>query len=543
MAKKGYVDNTGRNITFYDENLRPEGNGFQASPNIAASTNTRRGIFQRLKDQQQDSALASSNLTFLNDTEETNKNRILGIDSFLQFPVDLGIDNRYRQFMLFNIYKSTSDKMDNELRATRLYSSGDSPIPGGIEGKKKSELAAAGSADGYAFQEASLVAAQNGQTTAQWIQENPDRYNAMREQSRIAFENVGLSPTDVNANAQELRKIRQSEEGFDWFGLASEDQSVSLSSDKPSLWQTAPGVAAAGLALAGQGEAAVAVSSIGVAKQYYDAIWGGQFGPDPTNPRDPPPKNLGQINSRGKKVQVDNATTNNNRRFVAANIRSKDTIALYMTQNHSVADSFAYAERDMAAMSLIRNGSISTILAEGQGNVADSFARQQTTDVPGLDFAGGVDFATVRDALRGGVKNAKKELMFGEPQIRQFSFTYDFYPRSLDEANRVADIIQMFRYHAYPKLQTDGGHFFMFPAEFEIEFYIVTDDPKTGEQRVEINGYLPKIARCALTNVQVSYSPNGVWTTFPDGSPVGTQLSLTFTEVQALNQDNIINGY
>jgi hypothetical protein len=83
----------------------------------------------------------------------------------------------------------------------------------------------------------------------------------------------------------------------------------------------------------------------------------------------------------------------------------------------------------------------------------------------------------------------------------------------------------------------------MFPAEFEIEFYIITDDPSTGEQRVQINGYLPKIARCALTNIQVSYSPNGIWSTFPDGSPVGTQLSLTFTEVQALNQDNIINGY
>jgi hypothetical protein len=523
MAKKGYVDNTGRNISFYDENLRPGGNGFQATPNVSASANTRKTLFQRLKDQQQDTALASSSLSFLNDTEETNKNRILGVDSFLQFPTDLGVDKRYRQFMVFNIYKSTSDKMDNELRATKIYSAGDSPIPGGIEGKKKSELASIGSSEAFAFQEASLVAAQNNQTTAQWIQENPDRYNAMREQSRIAYENVGLSPTNVAANQQTLRRIKQSEEGFDWFGYASEDDSVSLSSDKQSLWNAVPAVSQA--------------------KQYYEAIWGGQFGPDPENPRDPPPKNLGQINSRGKKVQVDNATTNNNRRFLAANIRSKDTIALYMTQNHSVADAFAYAEKDMAAMSLIANGSLGTALIEGQGNVADSVARQLTTDVPGLDFAGGVDFATIRDALRGGVKNARKELMFGEPQMRQFSFTYDFYPRSLEEANRVADIIQMFRYHAYPRLQTDGGHFFMFPAEFEIEFYIVSDDPATGEQRVQINGYLPKIARCALTNIQVAYSPNGIWSTFPDGSPVGTQLSLTFSEVQALNQDNIINGY
>ena len=349
MAKKGYVDNTGRNITFYDEDLRPSGNGFQAAPNISASTNTRKTLFQRLKDQQQDSALASSNLSFLNDTEETNKNRILGVDSFLQFPSDLGIDKRYRQFMLFNIYKSTSDKMDNELRATKIYSAGDSPIPGGIEGKKKSELAEIGSSEAFAFQEASLVAAQNNQTTAQWIQENPDRYNAMREQSRIAYENVGLSPTDVGANQQALRKIRQSEEGFDWFGLASEDQSVSLSSDKSSLWNAVPAVSQA--------------------KQYYEAVWGGQFGPDPTNPRDPPPKNLGQINSRGKKVQVDNATTNNNRRFLSANIRSKDTIALYMTQNHTVADAFAYAETDMAAMSLIANGTIGTARKYGKGEL------------------------------------------------------------------------------------------------------------------------------------------------------------------------------
>jgi len=521
MAKKGYVDNTGRNISFYDEEQRPDGNGFPTTRNYSATTNNRKTLFQRLKGQQEDTALASSNLNFLNDTEETNKNRILGIDSFLQFPLDLGVDNRYRHFMLFNIYKSTSDKMDNELRANRVGQSGQTAIPNGIQNKKKSDLAVAGSSDNYARQEASRIAAANNQTIQDWIAQNPDRYEAMKEESRIAFENVGLSPTNIAANQKSLRDIQQSED--DWVPFNGRDEKVSLASDKQSLWNAVPVVSQA--------------------KQYYEAIWGGQFGPDPENPRDPPPKNLDQINSRGKLVQVDNSTTNNNRRFVSANIRSKDTIALYMSQIHSLSDNFAYTEKDMAAMSLIANGSIGTALIEGQGNVADSVARQLTTDVPGLDFAGGVDFASIRDALRGGVKNAKKELMFGEPQMRQFSFAFDFYPRNLNEANKVADIIQMFRYHAYPRLQADGGHFFMFPAEFEIEFYVITDDPRTGEKRVEVNGYIPKIARCALTNIQVNYSPNSVWTTFPDGSPIATQIQLTFTEVQALNQDNIINGY
>jgi hypothetical protein len=172
-------------------------------------------------------------------------------------------------------------------------------------------------------------------------------------------------------------------------------------------------------------------------------------------------------------------------------------------------------------------------------------ANTLTSAVPGFDFdfAGGLNFSDVRDAMRGGVKNAKKELMFGEPQMRAFSFLFDFYPRNVTEANRVADIVQMFRYHAYPRLQTDGGHFFMFPSEFEIEFYIIAEDPKTGSQSVQINGYIPKIARCALTGINVAYAPNGVWTTFPDGSPVGTNLQLSFNEIQALNQDSIINGY
>ena len=46
-----------------------------------------------------------------------------------------------------------------------------------------------------------------------------------------------------------------------------------------------------------------------------------------------------------------------------------------------------------------------------------------------------------------------------------------------------------------------------------------------------------------VLSVNVDYTPNGVNATFPDGSPVRTSVTMTFTELRPLTRQDIQEGF
>ena len=57
------------------------------------------------------------------------------------------------------------------------------------------------------------------------------------------------------------------------------------------------------------------------------------------------------------------------------------------------------------------------------------------------------------------------------------------------------------------------------------------------------NPYIPKIGRCALTNISVDYTPQSVFATLKNNAPVGVIFNLTFTEMGLLTRDSIDIGF
>jgi len=51
------------------------------------------------------------------------------------------------------------------------------------------------------------------------------------------------------------------------------------------------------------------------------------------------------------------------------------------------------------------------------------------------------------------------------------------------------------------------------------------------------------MGRSVLEVIDVMYNPNAEWSTFADGSPVATQLTLRFKEMRLIDGKNIANGY
>jgi hypothetical protein len=132
--------------------------------------------------------------------------------------------------------------------------------------------------------------------------------------------------------------------------------------------------------------------------------------------------------------------------------------------------------------------------------------------------------------------NPRQQQTFNGVNTRGFDFTFSFAPKNQKEAVEVSKIIRAFRKKAHPSL--NNKTFLNVPDEFEIRYYKVFNNGVVAE-----NLFLNKIGRCALTAINVDYTPNGINATFPDGSPVRTSLTMQFTELRPLVREDIEEGY
>ena len=131
----------------------------------------------------------------------------------------------------------------------------------------------------------------------------------------------------------------------------------------------------------------------------------------------------------------------------------------------------------------------------------------------------------------GSVLNPNLELLFSGVNLRSFAFDFDFAPRNSEESNVVKQIIRIFKQSMAPKTgsNTSGaGLFIDAPNVFILKY-------KTGSRD---HPYLNKFKPCALTSMGMNYTGSGSYTTYADKTPVHMKLSLSFTELNPIyNED------
>ena len=132
----------------------------------------------------------------------------------------------------------------------------------------------------------------------------------------------------------------------------------------------------------------------------------------------------------------------------------------------------------------------------------------------------------------GTAINPRNELFYDGPGMRSFTYTFDFWPRNMKEAEAVSDIIQIFKYNSSPALNGDSGALFGIPNYFKISYMYKGD----------VNTNLNQISACYCTGVDVDYAPDGQPSFFPDGQPVHTQLTVAFKEDRVLTKSDIVEG-
>lgn len=120
------------------------------------------------------------------------------------------------------------------------------------------------------------------------------------------------------------------------------------------------------------------------------------------------------------------------------------------------------------------------------------------------------------------ILNPNLELLFSNPQLRSFNFTFKMSARSKPEATEIKKIINYFKYHMAVRNDDQIGLFLRSPRAFEITYKKNGTEPHPG---------LNRIKRCALMNFSVDYTPLGSYATYEDNSMVAYTLSLQFQEL------------
>lgn len=246
----------------------------------------------------------------------------------------------------------------------------------------------------------------------------------------------------------------------------------------------------------------------------------------------------GQFEKLGIKDRRTSSATGRTR-LAAATEQQKKSIALYIPNKIVNNGSINYSGVDFSA--------VNQIFQIGKGNlssVAPSLKRGLANAIDGLSNIVGVNINANEaiEAITGLVINPRQEQIFQGVSSRSFDFTFSLAPRNPDEAVEVSKIIRTFREFSHPAIDT-SSFFLEIPAEFEIRYYKIFNPGDANSEVVTENLFLNKIGRCALTNINVDYTPNGINATFPDGSPVRTSLTMTFTELRPLTRQDIEEGF
>ena len=148
--------------------------------------------------------------------------------------------------------------------------------------------------------------------------------------------------------------------------------------------------------------------------------------------------------------------------------------------------------------------------------------------VPGV--GGNLSINDLTGATRGIVLNPNAELLYDSPDLREIGMTFKMVPRNFDEAKEINNICKTFKMCTLPS-RNPGKVFGMSNQGITAGFIGVPNLVKVSFMKGSgLPPVLPVYKMCALTEVDVNYTPDGSYATYEDGSMVAIELSVAFQE-------------
>ena len=127
----------------------------------------------------------------------------------------------------------------------------------------------------------------------------------------------------------------------------------------------------------------------------------------------------------------------------------------------------------------------------------------------------------------GIILNPNLELLFKNPTLRTFNFTFKMSARNSDEADEIIKILRFFKQGSRPQ-RSQSSLFLKSPHTFKIKYL-------HRGVNAEEHPYIGKVKECACTSVGVNYTPDGQYATYTDGKLVSYAMTLAFKELEPVS--------
>lgn len=160
------------------------------------------------------------------------------------------------------------------------------------------------------------------------------------------------------------------------------------------------------------------------------------------------------------------------------------------------------------------------------------FLAQIASSAANIPLGGSLTRDAVFARQSGEILNQNVELLFNGVTLRSFKFSFKLTPRSPEEAKQVKLIINTFKRNMAPKLGSSESEniFLKTPNVFNLTY-------KKGTEK---HPFLHTFKQCALTDMSVNYTGEGVYATYGGtnaeggGTPVSMVLELGFKELEPI---------
>ncbi|CAR63431.1 baseplate tail tube cap [Synechococcus phage S-RSM4] len=231
------------------------------------------------------------------------------------------------------------------------------------------------------------------------------------------------------------------------------------------------------------------------------------------------------------------------------------TILLYMPEDISTGFRAGWAGKSMANTTA---GALRSLGKEGLGGKA---AEAGKATVEALERTGALlgaaavqniakavsgdslSYDDIFGAIGGSVLNPNTELLFSNIDLRNFTLNFKLVPRNQDESIDIRGIVKSFKKAMLPS--KDPGEVFDFNTDgnnrgVQLGFISVPKLCRVSFMKgSKEHPYLPRFKMCAITNMDVNYTPDGAYATYKDGQPVAIGLSLSFQETKICFAEDI----
>ena len=176
--------------------------------------------------------------------------------------------------------------------------------------------------------------------------------------------------------------------------------------------------------------------------------------------------------------------------------------------------------------------------AQAVTNIGNKAIRDTISSITGES----VSQNDVFGATRGVILNPNVELLFAGTDLRNFQLRYKLVPRNDREASDIKEIMMQFKKAMLPKFAS-GEEMNLVKGEAIKNGFIKVPNVcrvtfmRGGGPNPDVTQY----KMCAITQVDINYTPDGTYATYSDGSMVAIELSLNFQETKLIFAEEVEN--